>query len=186
MWQRYIANPIEVSQGATYNPQTAFKQCLKDALIVKASEAFMSQVRNPWNDWFNYVFTYLPTTNWQHAFSPTINFGCNTEDAPVEQHVVDSVGSYGFQLNRVIDVLSVIINHSMVKGLGAEEKEKVRAFKELARAADDAAKGFEGQITETGVEKLITGIRSLQESDPKLYEKLKNQILKTFEALPAR
>jgi hypothetical protein len=145
----------------------------------------MSQVKNPWNDWFNYVFTYFPTTNWQKSFSPvftpTINFGCNTEDVPVEQHVVDSVGSYGFQLNRVIDALLVIIDHSTLKGrLREEDKQKVQAFKDLAKAADDAAKGFQGQITETGVEKLITGLRSLQETDPKLYEKLKDQILKTL------
>jgi len=140
----------------------------------------MSQVKNPWNDWFNYVFTYFPTTNWQKSFSPTINFGCNTEDVPVEQHVLESVGSYGFQLNRVIDALLVIIDHSTLKGLGAEEKQKVKAFKELAQAADDAANQYEGQVTETGVEKLIAGMRSLQEADPNLYQKLKGQILKAL------
>jgi hypothetical protein len=139
----------------------------------------MSQIKNPWNDWFNYVFTYFPTTNWQKSFSPTINFGCNTEDAPVEQHVLDSVGSYGFQLNRVIDALLVIVNHSIVK-LNAEEKQKVKAFQELAQAADEAAKGYEGKMTETGVEKLITGMRSLQETNPKLYEKLRGQILEVL------
>jgi hypothetical protein len=146
----------------------------------------MAQVTNPLNDWFNYVFTYFPTTNWQHAFSPTINFGSNIEDAPVEQHVVDSVGSYGFQLNRVLDALLVIIDHPTLTGLSDEEKQKVGAFKELAQAANDAAKEYQGQITETGVDKLITGMRSLQEANPNLYEKLKGQILKSFEPLPAR
>ena len=49
----------------------------------------MSQGTNALSDRFNYVFTYLPRTNWQNAFSPTINFGCNTEDMPVEQHVLN-------------------------------------------------------------------------------------------------
>jgi hypothetical protein len=145
----------------------------------------MTQVRNPLNDWFNYVFTYLPTTNWQHAFSPTINFGCNVEDAPVEQHVVDSVGSYGFQLNRVLDALSVIVDHPALSGLSLEEKQKVEAFRELARAADDAAKEYEGKLTETGVEKLITSMRSLRQTDADLYQKLKKQILQSLEPLPA-
>jgi len=146
----------------------------------------MTEARNPWSDWFNYVFTYFPTTNWQHAFSPTINFGSNIEDVPVEQHVVDSVGSYGFQLNRVLDVLSVIIAHPTLSGLSDEDKQKVGAFEKLAQAADVAAKEFQGQVTETSVERLITGMRSLQEADPNLYERLKDQILKSFEPLPAK
>jgi len=140
----------------------------------------MSQMKNPWNDWFNYVFTYLPTTNWQKSFSPTINFGCNTEDVPVEQHVLDSVGSYGFQLNRLVDALLVVIDHATLKGLDNEEKQKIKAFKEMAQAADHAAREYEGQITETGVEKLISGMRSLQQADPDLYKKLKDQIVKSL------
>lgn len=71
------------------------------------------------------------------------------------------------------------VNHSTVK-LNAEEKQKVKAFQELAQAADDAAEGYEGNMTETGVEKLITGMRSLQETNPKLYEKLRGQILEVL------
>lgn len=144
----------------------------------------MAEVTNPWTDWFNYVFTYFPTTNWQHAFSPTINFGGNINDLPIEQHVVDSVGSYGFQLNRVIDVLSILIDPTP-EGLSPEDKKKIEDFQKLARDADNAAKEFQGKLTETNVEKLITGMRSIQESDPKLYERLKDQILRSFELLPA-
>ncbi|MGO8984639.1 MAG: hypothetical protein ACLPHI_10740 [Terriglobales bacterium] len=144
----------------------------------------MSEVKNPLTDWFNYVFTYFPTTNWQKSFSPvfspTVNFGRNTGDIPVEQHVLDSVGSYGFQLNRVIDALLVMIDHSTLKGLNADQKQKVKLFKELAQSADDSAREFEGQLTETGVEKLISRMRSLQEADPDLYDKLKDRILKTL------
>jgi len=65
---------------------------------------------------------------------------------------VDSVGSYGFQLDRILDVLSVSIDHPTLEELSAEEKQRVEAFKELAQAADDAAKEYQGQITETSVE----------------------------------
>ena len=138
----------------------------------------MTQAKNPLNpfDWFNYVFTYLPTTNWQHAFSPTVNFGCNVEDAQIEQHVVDSVGSYGFQLNRVLDALSVIIDKPTPKGRSAEDSQKIEAFKELARAADAAAKEYEGEATETRVEKLIEDMNALKQTDPVRYQKLKDQI----------
>jgi hypothetical protein len=137
----------------------------------------MTQASNPWSDWFNYVFTYFPTTNWQHAFSPTFNFGNNVQDAPVEKHVLDTVGSYGSQLNRVLDVLLVLTDHPTLSGLSVEEEQKVKAFRQLAQAADEAAKGFEGQATLTGVEKFITGMRSLKQTDPVRYQELKAQIL---------
>jgi uncharacterized protein YpuA (DUF1002 family) len=140
----------------------------------------MAVVKNPWSDWFNYAFTYFPTTNWQHAFSPTINFGGNVEDAPVEQHVVDVVGSYGFQLNRVLDAISVIVDHPNLSGLSDAEKEKLKAFKELAKAADDAAKQYEGQVTEKGVGKFINDMRALKQSDADLYSKFKDEILKNI------
>jgi hypothetical protein len=143
----------------------------------------MAQATNPLTDWFN-LFTYFPTTNWQKAFSPTItptiNFGCNTEDVPVEQHVLDSVGSYGFQLNRVIDALLVIVDHSAVKKMSADDQRKIAAFKDLAQAADDSAKEFDGQLTETRVDTLIARMHSLQKADPELYEKLKDQIVKAL------
>jgi hypothetical protein len=45
--------------------------------------------------------------------SPTIVFGnANLADVDTEQKVVDSVGSYGYQLNRVLDALAVLIRES--------------------------------------------------------------------------
>jgi hypothetical protein len=137
----------------------------------------MADARNPWSDWFNYVFTYFPTTNWQHAFSPTINFGGNIQDAPIEQHVVDSVGSYGFQLNRVLDALSVVIASPTLDKLSPEDEQKIALFKELATAADDAANEYKGQLTETSVKNLIESMQVLKLHDADLYEKLKTQIL---------
>ena len=143
----------------------------------------VSPARNPLSDWFDYVYTYFysPTSNLQHAFSPTINFGCNVEDAPTEQHVVNSVGSYGFQLNRALDALSVILDHSSLEGLSADEKKKIAEFKKLAKAADDAAREYQGQATETGVAKLIKSMHELKQTDRVLYKKLKDELLAEIE-----
>ena len=132
------------------------------------------------DDWFNYVFTYLPTTNWQHAFSPTIYFGSNVQDAPVEQHVVDQVGSYGYQLNRIIDLLKVAVDDGQVKGKSEREKQVVEKFLTLARSADQAAKEFKGEATAASVHKLIGDIRRLQHSDRKLYDSLVDDLRRAF------
>jgi hypothetical protein len=138
-----------------------------------------SPIRTPFpmlDDWFSYVFTYFPTTNWQHAFSPTVYFGSNVQDAPEEQHVVDRVGSYGYQLNRIIDVLKVAVDDGIVKGKNEREKQAVDKFVTLAKNADQAAKEFKGEVTEESVQKLIEGLRRLQHTDRALYQSLVNEL----------
>lgn len=132
------------------------------------------------DDWFNYVFTYFPTTNWQHAFSPTIYFGSNVQDAPVEQHVVDQVGSYGYQLNRIIDLLKVAVDEGQLKGKNEREKQVIAKFLTLAKNADQAAKEFKGEVTEESVQKLIQDLRRLQHSDHKLYDSLVDELRQAF------
>jgi hypothetical protein len=128
------------------------------------------------DDWFNYVFTYFPTTNWQHAFSPTIYFGSNVQDAPIEQHVVDQAGSYGYQLNRIIDVLKVAVDEGTLKGKNEREKQVIAKFLTLAKNADQAAKEFKGEVTEESVHKLIHDLRRLQHSDRKLFDSLVDEL----------
>jgi hypothetical protein len=132
------------------------------------------------DDWFNYVFTYFPTTNWQHSFSPTINFGSNVQDAPVEQHVVDQVGSYGFQLNRIIDALQVVLEDGKFKGQNQREKQVLDKFLTLARDADQSAREFKGEVTTQGVRQLIQKLRILRHSDPALYGSLVAEIQAAF------
>lgn len=138
---------------------------------------------NPLNDWINYFGSfYSPMTSTNTNTNTNFNFGCNIEDAPVEKHVVDTVGSYGFQLNRVIDALLVIVDDPAFEKLSGKKKWTVERFRKLAKDADEAAKKFQGQINETRVERLLTGMSVLQKTDSYLYAKLKSQILASFEA----
>jgi|SRR5665213_830088 len=58
----------------------------------------------------NYALSVFPITDWRRFVSPTIVFGnANIADSDTEQKVVDSVGSYGYQLNRILDALAVLI-----------------------------------------------------------------------------
>ena len=142
-----------------------------------------NSIRTPFpllDDWFNYVFTYFPTTNWQHAFSPTVYFGSNVQDAPVEQHVLDQVGSYGYQLNRIIDVLQVLVKEGGFKGTTRRDKDVMEQFSKLATSADAAAKGFRGEATAASVENLIQGLRRLRDSDPGLYDDLVKELQEAF------
>jgi ABC-type transporter Mla subunit MlaD len=133
----------------------------------------------------NYTFIYYPTTDWTHALSPTLNFGCNVKDVDVEQHVLDEVGSYGSQLNRVLDVLSVLVADLDRSTLTPQEQQFVDKFEELASRADDAARNFLGKrrhgVTHADINHMIAALRTLQRTNKPHYDELVAQI---YTALP--
>jgi hypothetical protein len=92
----------------------------------------------------NFVFTYFPVTDWRRLISPTVVFGnANINDLEVEQKVVDSVGSYGYQLNRILDALAVLIREEEDPSKPARtelDRRVLYRLLDLADAADKAAK----------------------------------------------
>lgn len=94
----------------------------------------------------NFVFTYFPKTDWRRFISPVIVFGkANIADREIEQEVVDTVGSYGYQLNRILDALAVLIREDTeAHPPGKERTEKdnrvLYRLLDLADAADEAAR----------------------------------------------
>jgi len=91
----------------------------------------------------NFVFTYFPMTDWRRFISPTIVFGdANIADSDTEQKVVDSVGSYGYQLNRILDALAVLIRENEDPKAPRTEQDRrvLDRLLDLADAADAAAK----------------------------------------------
>jgi hypothetical protein len=53
-----------------------------------------------------FLWNYLPRTSW---FSHFITINNNTQDAPIEEHVLGEVGSYGLQLGEILDAMTVLI-----------------------------------------------------------------------------
>ena len=144
----------------------------------------MAQDRNPMSLWFPWL-NFSPDTNTTTITDTFI--GCNIEegDGPIERHVLESVGSYGFQLNRVLDALRVMVNQAQKEGKLTESKlgkdyKKIQACMELAGKADQAAIDFERQTAESNVGKAIQGMQALCKSDSisdrELYKKLKEQL----------
>ena len=94
----------------------------------------------------NFTFTYFPFTDWRRFVSPTIVFGtANIADSEIEQEVVDSVGSYGYQLNRVLDALAVLIRQDELDELDKprlteHDRRALYRLLDLSDAADEAAK----------------------------------------------
>jgi hypothetical protein len=89
-----------------------------------------------------FAFTYFPVTDWRRFFSPVIVFGnANIADSEIEQEVVDRVGSYGYQLNRILDALAVLIREGEDPKKPRTEGDLRTLYRllDLADAADQAA-----------------------------------------------
>lgn len=123
-----------------------------------------------------FVNTYVePITNWTRAFSPTMYFGCNVEDIPTEQHVLNNVGSYGSQINRIIDVVSLLLPTLKTATLSDREREAIVDFERLARQADEASSSFRNKsarnINLEEVDEFLERLNTLAKADPEQYQK---------------
>ncbi len=123
-------------------------------------------------------FIYQPLTNWQGLFagwfSPHITFGANIQDKPVETKVLDTVGSYGSQINRIMDAVSVLISRLDPKDLTPREQFTVSKFNELALLADKVATEFKGkpsheEVTLAEVMRWLDAVENLKRSNPTAY-----------------
>ena len=130
-------------------------------------------------------FTFQPWTNWQglfgNWFSPHITFGANTGDRAVETRVLDSVGSYGSQINRIMDAVSVLVSQLEPTKLTPRELLIVSKFNELARLADKVATEFQGKpshedVTLEKVRCWLDAVQDLKEVCPTAYTHIEGVI----------
>ncbi len=126
-------------------------------------------------------FVYLPYTNWQGLFgqwfSPHITFGTNIEDRPVETKILDTVGSYGSQINRIMDAVSVLAAHLNSGELTPREQFSISKFNELALLADRAATELQGKpsqddVTGAEVARWLDGIDDIKQTHPAAYARI--------------
>ena len=84
----------------------------------------------------------------QGWFQTNVNvnvFGRNVEDKNVEEHVLNNVGSYGKQLNIILDALMVLIKRlesqpEFAGRLSQPEHHAIYELKQLAETADAIAR----------------------------------------------
>lgn len=96
-------------------------------------------------------FVFYPVTVWsdfwRDFFHPSIYLGCNIKDENTEKAVLDEVGSYGYQLNRILNALAVVLDTQFahLDGLTREQQNAVVALRVLHAEADTAARKAQGE-----------------------------------------
>ena len=79
----------------------------------------VSQVINPWTWFFRTVGNQLGLVN--------INLG-KSSDPPLEEQILDDVGSYGRQIGQIGDALGILIKHIKLEHLKPEEERALKAL----------------------------------------------------------
>ena len=112
----------------------------------------MSAVSRNSSEWwsqlpfFNFLryWDYRPDTQWLDHFI-TVNW--NAGDAGVEQHVLGEVGSYGYQLNRILDAVNLLVDKLKLTEISPEQQKVVIRLQDLADQANRAVKEYRTNVT---------------------------------------
>jgi hypothetical protein len=91
------------------------------------------------------TWDYRPVTSWFEHFV-TINW--NSGDAEVEKHVLGEVGSYGLQLERILDAVELLVGELDLSRLSPEQQRVVVRVEDLASSARRAVREYHGQSAE--------------------------------------
>jgi len=104
------------------------------------SEGFWSNL--PFSEFLRY-WDFRPSTSWFQHF---ITINNNAGDVGPEATVLAEVGSYGYQLSRIIDAVQVIVDQlEKSQGLGdlsPDQQQSLAKLRQLAKDVDTSVNGY--------------------------------------------
>jgi hypothetical protein len=118
---------------------------------------------------------------WRFVFSPggsqygLINFSMKSSNPEMERDIVENVASYGRQLGRLNDVVTVLLKHIPLQDLEPVEHKALTEFQALANQIAAAKAGRQG-LDESAVDGLIEWISFLKMHDPKAFEGISERL----------
>lgn len=112
-------------------------------------------------------FLINPQTNWSRWFNPQLFISLNSSDAPIENHVLSRVGSYGKQLGVLLDIADVLVARLPADELTPTERRAVAALADLRDDVEEAKSEFRGDpvtsdLTRGDVDRLLANLDDLQ------------------------
>lgn len=122
-------------------------------------------------------FLINPQTNWARFFNPQLFISVNSHDAPIENHVLSRVGSYGKQLGVLLDAVEVLAARLPEDELTPGERAAVAAVTELRDDVEAAKADFRGErprrgLSRANVEDLLAQLAELERTDETAHDAL--------------
>lgn len=102
---------------------------------------------NPWLDGLIPSRLQQSINPWNFLFKPSgqvglFNLSMKSPDPEMERNVIENVASYGRQLRRLNDVVTMLIKHVPINGIGADERQTLADFATLTQQIDAAKVGM--------------------------------------------
>ena len=125
------------------------------------------QAINPWSWW-------LESTGQQVGFINIYQTEAGDPDKEIE--IVENVASYGKQLGRIVEALSVVLRHGSFSDLEPDEELAKQRFLEMADEIA-AAKGKDMTPSTESVDRFLAGMSRMRKQDPQAYRTLRQRLL---------
>ena len=94
--------------------------------------------------------------------------------------MLNEVGSYGYQLSRIIDVLNALVARVPAGELTPQEQQDIAGFYVMAHRIDAAVEEKQGPanrgVTAGDIANLTSGLQALSHTDPAQYRALLDQL----------
>src|SRR5215208_4128282 len=127
----------------------------------------VTQTINPWSWWFKFTGNQVGFIN---------VYEMQSSDSEQERKIVEEVASYGKQLGRIVDALSVVLRHEHFTDLHPDQERAMKRFLEMA----DRISALKGDITapsEASVDRFLVRMSRIRQQDPQAYRMLRQRLL---------
>jgi hypothetical protein len=126
-------------------------------------------------------FLINPQTSWERFFNPQLFISYNSADAPIENHVLSRVGSYGKQLGTLLDAVEVLTARLPADELTPAERVAVDALIELRADVERAKADYRGEpvradLSRADVDRLLGQLADLERTDPDVHRDLVDRL----------
>jgi hypothetical protein len=140
----------------------------KDAFFGKVKlplSGDVTQAINPWSWWLSSMRQFgFVNINQMESSNPEM-----------EREILENVASYGRQLGRIIEALSVALEHTQFSNLTEDEQQALECFTEMATEIA-AVKGGYVTLSEETLDHFLAGIRRLKDKDPQTYQNVVDRL----------
>ena len=127
----------------------------------------VTQAINPWTWWFKFTGNQVGFIN---------VYEMQSSDSEQERKIVEEVASYGKQLGRIVDALSVVLRHERFTDLHPDQELAMKRFLEMA----DQISALKGDVTapdEVSVDRFLARMSRIQRQDLLAYRMLRQRLL---------
>lgn len=137
--------------------------------------------KNPWNLPFSGDVTQA-INPWSWATHAAGQFGfinINTSKAgnpALEQDIVQNIASYGQQLARLLDVVNMLLEHSDLSKLSAQQQKDLQAFQQMSLKIDAVRLARQETVTLADAEAFLERVRQAEQKDTQQFQAVIQQL----------